>query len=62
MKSNLIIKIEHIHTPSGPSFVYRFIYVYIANNFENLLVNHWPEYFLNWHGAFLGQRYLVLFK
>jgi len=27
--------------------------MYIANSLENLLLmNHWPECFLNWHGAF----------
>jgi len=51
------------HTPRGPSFVKRFIYMYIANSLENLLVmNHCPECFLNWHGAFLGPGDLSLFK
>jgi len=47
----------------GDLVLYRFIYRYIANSLENLLfMNHWPECFLNWHGAFLGQGYLSLFK
>jgi len=30
--------------------------MYIANRLENLLINHWPESSLNWHGTFLGQE------
>jgi len=46
--------------PRGHS-LYRFIYMYIANILENLLMNHWPEFFLNWHGAFLSQGDLTVF-
>jgi len=40
-----------------------FVYIHKANSLENLLLlNHWPEWFLNWHVGFLGQGNLRLFK
>jgi len=30
-------------------------HAYVAKSFENLLMNYWLEWFLNWHGASLGQ-------
>jgi len=58
------IKFPGIYAPpQGDSVLYRFVYMYIANSLENiLLMNHCPECFLNWYGAFLGQGDLILFK
>jgi len=58
------IKFPGIYAPpQGDLVFYRFVYMYIGNRLENLvLMNHCPECFLNWHGAFLGQGDLILFK
>jgi len=52
--TNKVPGVIHGHTQRGPSIAYRFIYMFIhvAKSLENLLlINHWPECFLNWLGA-----------
>jgi len=39
---------------------FNFIYIFISNSLENILMNHWPECILNWHGTFLGQEHLIV--
>jgi len=52
------IKFPGLYAPPQGDLVSIGLYIHVyskLNSLENLLLmNHWPECFLNWHGTILG--------